>query len=107
MNQKQIEKWELTRHKGLVRFLFLKGVLLWGLPMFVIMTFVVNKTSLDDTSSLGFSLIIWALGGLGFGCFMWRVSDKKYLGIRVKYQSTGEQEIAHQSTTGSDLNYKS
>ncbi len=78
MNQKDIDKWEVMREKGVARFLVLHGVLGWGLPMFIIMTFVVNHTSLDDLSRIFASVIIWGIGGLCFGYWMWRIGERRY-----------------------------
>ncbi len=42
---KNLKKWELTRTKGKTVFILLHGVLSWGLPMFILMTFIVNRRS--------------------------------------------------------------
>lgn len=42
---KEFQRWEKIRHKGKSRFIVLTGVLAWGIPMFLLMTFVVNRKS--------------------------------------------------------------
>ncbi len=79
MTPKNRENWEATRAKGRTRFILVTGVLGWGLPMFLFMTFWVQKVSVDDVGSIALSMALWAVGGLGFGYWVWRVSEKKYL----------------------------
>jgi len=78
MNQENIQKWKVTREKGLARFLVLHGVLGWGLPMFIIMTFAIYRISLEDLSQIIRSIIIWAIGGLVFGLWMWKLGERRY-----------------------------
>jgi hypothetical protein len=78
---KELRRWEVTRLKGKWRFILLTGVLSWGLPMFVVMTFVVNQQPSGSSPSLSMILMsatIWALGGALFGWAMWKVSERKY-----------------------------
>jgi hypothetical protein len=77
---KDLKKWEVTRQQGKAKYILLTGVLSWGLPMFVVMTFVVNRRR-DETLSTGmivFSAIMWAVGGALFGWSMWSISEKRY-----------------------------
>ena len=64
---KELKKWEVTRRQGKAKYILLTGVLSWGLPMFVVMTFVVNRRR-DETLSTGMiavSAFIWAIGSSG------------------------------------------
>ena len=76
-----IKKWETTRKKGKAKFILTNGVLSWGLPMFFVMTFVVNRPAHGATppSMVMISAVIWALGGALFGTVIWTMSEKKYL----------------------------
>ena len=78
MNRKQIQRWKGIREKGAKRFVLTHGVFGWGIPMFITMTFLVNKVSLIDTSKILSSIGIWAIGGICFGIYMWKWSEKKY-----------------------------
>ncbi len=75
-----IKKWETTRQKGRTQFILLNGVFAWGLPMFVVMTFFVNRQR-DKPLSIEMiliSVVIWAIGGACFGLAMWTISERKY-----------------------------
>ena len=80
MKDKQFDKWQKMRAKGKEKFILINGLLSWGVPMFVVMTFVVN---MPENGEMVFGLIainalIWALGGLAFGYFTWTLSEKNY-----------------------------
>ena len=85
MNEKHIRNWKVTREKGVVRFILLRGLLAWGLPMFLIMTFLVNKTRLEDVAQLASAAVVWSIGGLIFGGWMWTASEKRF-----RQQSNGD-----------------
>ena len=80
MKEKQFDKWQKMRMKGKRRFILINGLLSWGVPMFVVMTFVVN---MPENAEMTFGLIainalIWTLGGLAFGYLTWTLSEKNY-----------------------------
>ena len=56
------------RAQGRARYVVVYGASMWGLPMFVIMTFLVNRQSQFDLVSVGLPLVIWLLGGTGIRC---------------------------------------
>ena len=77
---KDIQRWEETRKRGKWNFILVNGVLAWGVPMFAIMTFFVNKRP-DKPLTLGMlavSAVIWACGGFCFGLAMWAFSERRY-----------------------------
>ena len=80
MKEKQFEKWTNLRKKGKTNYILTNGLLAWGLPMFVVMTFVVNKpeTGYISLGMMAINALIWALAGLGFGYFTWVASEKSY-----------------------------
>lgn len=77
---KQLKKWEVTRQKGKGRFILLNGVVSWGIPMFVLMTFVLNRgPEIKRTPSMILiSALIWILGGVMFGGVTWFFAERKY-----------------------------
>lgn len=80
MKEKQFDKWRKMRVKGKRNYILINGLLSWGLPMFIVMTFLVNKP--DDghmsLAMIAINALIWALGGLAFGYFTWYASEKSY-----------------------------
>jgi hypothetical protein len=73
----QLEKWKETRAKGMLRYVLLSGVLSYGLAMFVVMTFVVNRDKFS-ASFVGISAIAWTIGGALFGVTMWFVQEHQF-----------------------------
>ena len=78
----EIDKWEAVRAKGKARFILVRGVLAWGLPMFVLMTFIVNRPTpnalLSPRNYVIFSVFLWGSAGALFGLFAWRQGESKY-----------------------------
>lgn len=85
---KEFQRWEVTRRKGKLNFILIRGVLAYGLPMFLLMTLFANR---DPEKPLAPVLIIisaavWAVGGAVFGWAMWALTErryKKYLATRT------------------------
>ncbi len=77
---KDLQKWETTRQKGKGRFILLHGVLGYGVPMFFVMTFVVNRQPERalTLSSIIISAVVWLLGGAAFGVAMWALNEGRY-----------------------------
>jgi hypothetical protein len=88
-NEKSITKWERTREAGKRRYVWVTGVLGWGVPMFVVMTafFYVQQRGLiwPSVEELPFvlglipmSALIWFIGGYWFGSTMWSTMERAY-----------------------------
>lgn len=77
---KDLQKWEVTRQKGKTRFVLVAGVLSWGVPMFAVMTFVVNRRPERPLTPLMIliSAVVWLLGGACFGLAMWAITERRY-----------------------------
>ena len=77
MKPEVLAKWETILAKGKTRYILVSGVLSYGLPMFIVMTFLLHR---DDLSPgfIGMSAILWALGGALFGVIMWHVLERQY-----------------------------
>jgi hypothetical protein len=77
---KDIQRWEKVRRGGKWRFVLINGVVSWGVPMFVVMTFVVNRSPDRPLTPglVGISAALWAFGGFSFGLVMWTISERRY-----------------------------
>ena len=77
MTPEQVEAWGKTRADGRLRYVLRSGVLAWGVPMFVVMTFIANRDR-NDPVVIAISAVMWLLGGAAFGAIMWTVSERQY-----------------------------
>ena len=78
-----VDKWYREASKGKARFILFRGVVCWGLPMFMIMTFLfpVIAGSPDEpycVTCIVRSSVSWGLGGVLFGWLLWFFGVKKY-----------------------------
>ena len=78
MKPEHVEKWRAIRAKGLWRYMLVSGVLAWGVPMFLVMTFVVNRQRAENVGLIALQLVIWLVGGAMFGTTMWYVMERQY-----------------------------
>ena len=76
MKPEQLAKWKETRKEGMLRFVLVRGVLLFGLPMFVAMTLFRERGNLSP-QLLAISVVVWSLGGAAFGAAMWFVQEQQ------------------------------
>ena len=76
MKPEQLEKWKETRKKGMLRFVLLRGVLSYGLPMFIAMTFFLHRDDLSP-KNIALAAIVWGVGGAVFGIAMWYVQERQ------------------------------
>jgi len=77
MKPEQIEKWRVTRQKGMWRYVALIGVLSYGLSCFLVVTFIVERNDLS-ARIIGFSAVAWAIGGVIFGSIMWLMQERQF-----------------------------
>lgn len=77
MKPAALEKWQQTRALGMKRVVLVTGVLSWGVPMFVVMTFFVHRANLSP-KMLAVSALIWLMGGALFGIAMWFIAERQY-----------------------------
>lgn len=80
MKDKHFQKWQKMRAKGKSQFILIRGLLAWGMPMFMVMTFMVNKPASGHMSPgmIALNAFIWAVAGLVFGYVTWAVSERAY-----------------------------
>ena len=75
MQTREFDRWARIRAQGRLRYVLLNGVLLYGLPMFLIMTYVIPHPRL----SVAQSALLWGpLAGAGYGLGMWIVQERRF-----------------------------
>ena len=80
-NQEEVNvQWETTRQIGMKRFILKKGILTWGLTMYVIMSIVPAFTGrvVPTVSYFVIQGLIWAIAGGLFGWVVWYLSERSY-----------------------------
>lgn len=81
-NEEIHEYWRVTRMKGKGRYILVRGVLCWGVPMAIIMSlFGVHLHFYHEgyVRALSIITLLSCLGGAGFGWRMWNYLEKKFL----------------------------
>jgi hypothetical protein len=88
-----IQRWERIRAMGMRRYVLVHGVLLYGLPLFLVMTFVVHRDHVALRPGLLLVLALaWSLGGAVFGWVMWHLRDRMYRRIAAHFGVDGPGE---------------
>jgi hypothetical protein len=59
------------------RFVLVRGVLCYGLSMFVAMRFIVHRGALSPRF-IAISAILWLVGGAVFGALTWLLMERIY-----------------------------
>ena len=77
---KHLQRWETVRQKGAPHYILLAGVLAYGVTMFVLMTFFVNRRPDQPLTPvrIAISAVIWMLAGALFGWIMWKLNERRY-----------------------------
>ncbi|MEM9673879.1 MAG: hypothetical protein AAF992_14910 [Bacteroidota bacterium] len=88
MSDKAAQQWKETRAKGHWKYAFVRGVLLWGLPVIII----TSSLSLyyDSEVSLVRELLralLICLGGFGTSLLFWQANEKGYQHYLEKKQN--------------------
>ncbi len=72
-------RWRQTRRHGMWPFVLKYGLLYWGVPMFVLMTFVLHPFQHGFASQSAIvHCIVWPLAGVLFGLFTWFHTETKF-----------------------------
>lgn len=74
MKEAELERWAKSRKGGMLRYVLLTGVVSYGVPMFVIMTFFGPHSKLSVPQNAG----LWLAAGAVFGITMWLVQEHRY-----------------------------
>jgi len=79
ITDRQAARWARTRRGGRLRFILLYGVLGWGVLAGIIVAALrwwAEQGSLAQHVAL--SVIVFAVTGVGWGAWMWRVGERGY-----------------------------
>ena len=78
--KEKFKKWERIRAKGIWHFIIKYGVLLWGLGTAFLFSLVVSLMQWEASflSILKESLMLFPLGGIGWGTIMWFANENSY-----------------------------
>jgi len=80
MSQKQMMNWAKTRQQGLTRYVWIYGVLTWGLTTGVM--WAVVTAAMQGWEQLPFllpvALIGFPIGGFFFGILTWKLAENQY-----------------------------
>lgn len=77
MRHKEFQRWLERRRHGVWPYVWKQGVLLYGLPMFVITSVLLHRQG-QPAWLLGVSLLFWLSGGALFGWLLWRVNEWRF-----------------------------
>lgn len=83
MQAKEFDRWSRVRQHGMLRFVLRSGVLFYGVPMFLVMTFLIPHPRLSTTQSAA----LWLLAGLGYGLATWKVQEYRFRKVKVPVRS--------------------
>lgn len=73
------EQWELLRKKGKAKYIFIHGLLLWGVPMSILApTYLHFRGGAPWTPMIYYSTPIFLIAGLLFGFFMYKFLENRY-----------------------------
>ena len=81
IKEKDFDEWAEARKESIYSFILLRGLVAWGLPMFIAITFFVND-AFDESglivSHVVINAVAWTIGGLFFGASIWYFTERKY-----------------------------
>jgi hypothetical protein len=77
----QLAKWQSVRQQGRRRYIFLHGVLGWGVPTALLSTVIGSLLGAPGPvlGRLAIALVAFSLTGIWFGARMWSDGERRYL----------------------------
>jgi len=88
MNSRQRRKWAETRKMGRMRFIWIRGVLYWGVStsiLWTMLSFYLDSEfeigidgNIDFFSEFVVFLLVFSIIGYFWGSYIWRVSERRY-----------------------------
>lgn len=84
-----IRWWEPTREKGKANYILIHGVLLFGIPMLIFMSFITNPFANGlFSAAVLVHCMVWLVAGLVYGLIMWHWFEYRFTKARAKHGST-------------------
>jgi hypothetical protein len=81
--------WGLTREKGKTRYILVHGVLLFGIPMLIFVSFITNPFADGLFSEEAFVHdMTWLIAGSVYGIIMWHYFEHKFNKENAKHGPT-------------------
>lgn len=75
-------QWNTVRAKGLWHFVLFRGVLFWGMTMFVFMSILLplfsRRPHAFEPRTLLINAVIWLVSGVAWGLLTWWISERHY-----------------------------
>jgi len=89
MNEKRLARWTQTRQMGRTKFIWLRGVLGWGVTTAVLSSLIMTVFQGFPTFlfRLGIAMILFPIGGYFWGIWVWELAEKQYLAV-TKHNAT-------------------
>ena len=79
MKELQARQWQKSRAKGFQSYVLKRGILGWGVPMYVVFGLLRWMRHPEDTiHALVWGVPLWLSGGIVFGVATWYFSDRQY-----------------------------
>jgi|SRR5689334_12819814 len=86
-----IKRWEISRSKGRWHYIFLSGVLMWGVPMFFALIVFSNQPDRRTLPGLTIGAVVCSIGGVLFGAMVWFFSERRYKRLASVSPEVGEK----------------
>ncbi len=80
MKPTQYAAWAKLRQQGRNRYMLIHGMLMYGLPLFVVMSFIVNQPFAQGytMTAVAIHLGVWLLVGQMVGLVNWLINEKRF-----------------------------
>ena len=81
MKEKGIKNWEKIRSKGKQHFIWIKGVLSWGILTAILWFIIMEIIMPFENKFIGLllALFLFPIGGYFWGLWVWKIAEKKYI----------------------------
>lgn len=77
MTKQQMDRWERIRVRGKKRYIWLSGVIGWGISTGILVC-VINRLGGTSWVQSASSLVVFPIGGYFWGLFMWHWMERQF-----------------------------